>query len=128
MAAARLEEMLEKLPDGADFMIEENGKNISGGEAQRIGLARCLAKESRFVIFDEVVASLDNRNAAEIEGTVLSLRDVGVLMITHRIYEENMRRYDQIFFLKDGKISEQGSWKELMEKKGDFYRLAVQSE
>ena len=128
VAAARLEEMLEKLPDGADFMIEENGKNISGGEAQRIGLARCLAKESRFVIFDEVVASLDNRNAAEIEGTVLSLRDVGVLMITHRIYEENMRRYDQIFFLKDGKISEQGSWKELMEKKGDFYRLAVQSE
>lgn len=128
LAAARLEEMLEKLPDGADSLIEENGKNISGGEAQRIGLARCLAKESRFVIFDEVAASLDNRNAAEIEGTILSLRDVGVLMITHRIYEENMRRYNQIFFLKEGRISEQGSWEELMERKGDFYKLAVQSE
>ena len=127
MAAARLEEMLEKLPDGVDSMIEENGKNVSGGEAQRIGLARCLAKEPRFMIFDEIAASLDNQTAVDIERTVLSLRDVGVLMITHRIYEENMRRYDRILVLKGGQITEQGTWEELMERKGDFYKLAVQS-
>lgn len=122
---ARLEDFLAKQPEGENALITENGKNISGGEAQRIGLARCLARGPRFMIFDEIAASLDNRNAAEIERTVLSLADAGVLTITHRIFEENMRRYDRIFFLKDGTVSEQGTWEELIGKRGGFYQLAV---
>lgn len=127
LRSARLEAMLDGLPEREDSLIEENGKNISGGEAQRIGLARCLAKRPRFMIFDEIAASLDNQNALEIEKMILSLPDAGVLMITHRIYEENMREYDTIFVLKDGKISEQGTWDELIGKRGDLYQLAMRS-
>lgn len=126
LQSACLEAMLDSLPDRENSLIEENGKNISGGEAQRIGLARSLAKRPCFMIFDEIAASLDNRNAIEIEKMVLSLGNIGMLMITHRIYAENMRHYDRIFVLKDGAISEQGTWDELMERKGDFYRLASQ--
>lgn len=122
---SRLENMLDRLPEHENAVIGENGKNISGGEAQRIGLARCLAKHSPFIIFDEIAASIDNQNALEIEKTILSLKDVGVLMITHRIYEEMMRNYDLIFVLKNGKMTEQGTWDELIRKKGDFYKLAI---
>lgn len=124
---AQLEETLEKLPEGEHTLVGEGGKNISGGEAQRIGLARCLAHSPRFMIFDEVAAALDNRNAAELEKAILSLPDVGLLMITHRIYEENMRRYDRIFVLKDGRLVEQGTWDELVRRQGEFCQLAIQS-
>lgn len=127
LQSARLEDMLDSLPEREDSLIEENGKNISGGEAQRIGLARCLAKRPRFMIFDEIAASLDNQNALEIEKTILSLPDVGILMITHRLCEENLREYDTIFVLRDGKISEQGTWDDLIGKRGDFYQLAMRS-
>ena len=120
-----LDNMLNKLPNKELTIIDENGKNISGGEAQRICLARCLSRQPAFIIFDEIVASLDSQNARAIEKSILSLENVGILQITHRIYEENMRQYDSIFVLKDGKISEQGTWDELMAKRGDFYQLVI---
>lgn len=122
--ASRLDDMLGRLPEREFAVIQENGKNISGGEAQRICLARCLARQPSFILFDEIAASLDGQNAAAIEKTILSLEHVGALHITHRIYEENMRQYDAILVLKDGRISEQGTWEELVAKKGDFYQLA----
>lgn len=125
--SSRLDETLELLPKGEDTVIGEGGRNISGGETQRIGIARCLAHSPKFMIFDEIAAALDNRNGTEVEKTIRSLLDVGVLMITHRIYEENMRRYDRIFVLKDGQIVEQGTWDELIRQKGEFCRLALQS-
>lgn len=124
---ARLEEMLSALPEGAEALIGENGRNISGGEAQRLGLARCLAHGAQFMVFDEVAASLDNRNAEEIEKTILSLPEAGVLMITHRVFAENMRRYDRIFVLKDGALVEQGTWEELTSQRGELYRLSLQA-
>lgn len=124
---ARLEEMLSTLPEGAEALIGENGRNISGGEAQRLGLARCLAHGAQFMVFDEVAASLDNRNAEEIEKTILSLPEAGVLMITHRVFAENMRRYDRIFVLKDGALVEQGTWEELTSQRGELYRLSLQA-
>ena len=128
ITASCLEELLNKLPDREWTMIEENGKNISGGEAQRICLARCLARQPAFIIFDEIAASLDPQHAAAIEQSILSLEHTGILQITHRIHEENMRRYDSIFVLKDGKISEQGTWEELVAKKGDFYQLVTHND
>lgn len=125
ISASCLDDVLNRLPDKELAMINENGKNISGGEAQRICLARCLARQPSFIIFDEIVASLDNQNAREIEKSILSLENVGILQITHRIYEENMRQFDSIFVLNDGRISEQGTWDELMAKKGDFYQLVI---
>ena len=96
---------------------------MSGGEAQRICLARSLAKNPQFIIFDEIASSLDNHNASEIEKTILSLKDVGILMITHRIFKENMEKYDKILVMKDGRITEQGTWDELIMKNGDFAKL-----
>lgn len=125
ISASCLDDVFSKLPDKELTIINENGKNISGGEAQRICLARCLAKQPSFIIFDEIVAALDNQNAREIEKSILSLENVGILQITHRIYEENMRRFDSILVLKDGRLSEQGTWDELMAQKGDFYQLAI---
>ena len=126
-AAARLEEMLSNLPEGAEALMGENGRNISGGEAPRLGLARCLAHGAQFMVFDEVAASLDNRNAEEIEKTILSLPEAGVLMITHRVFAENMRRYDRIFVLKAGALVEQGPWEELTGQRGQLYRLSLQA-
>lgn len=125
ITASCLDDMLDKLPDREFTVIEENGKNISGGEAQRICLARCLARQPAFIIFDEIAASLDTQNAIAIEKSILSLENIGVLQITHRIYEETMRQYDSILVLKDGRISEQGTWDELVNKRGDFYQLAT---
>ena len=119
--------VLERMPEGAEALIGENGRNISGGEAQRLGLARCLAHGAQFMVFDEVAASLDNRNAEEIEKTILSLPEAGVLMITHRVFAENMRRYDRIFVLKDGALVEQGTWEELTSQRGELYRLSLQA-
>lgn len=120
---ACLDKMLDKLSDKENFIIGENGKNVSGGEAQRICLARSLAKNPQFIIFDEIASSLDNHNASEIEKTILSLKDVGILMITHRIFKENMEKYDKILVMKDGRITEQGTWDELIMKNGDFAKL-----
>ena len=117
---SRLDEMLEKLPEGENTVIGEGGRNISDGEAQRIGLARCLAHSPRFMIFDEITAALDNRNAEEIEKNILALPDMGALIITHRIYAENLRRCDRIFVLKDGRLVEQGTWDALIRKQGEF--------
>ena len=66
--------------------------------------------------------------AEEIEKTILSLPEAGVLMITHRVFAENMRRYDRIFVLKDGALVEQGTWEELTSQRGELYRLSLQAE
>lgn len=73
IAASCLDDMLNKLPDKEFTIIQENGKNISGGEAQRICLARCLVRQPAFIIFDEIAASLDPQNARAIEKSILSL-------------------------------------------------------
>ena len=127
ITASCLDGLLDKLPEGEFTVIEENGKNISGGEAQRICLARCLARRPSFIIFDEIAAALDTQNAAAIEKSILSLENTGILEITHRIAEENMRQYDSIFVLKGGRIAEQGTWDDLVAQKGEFYRLLIHS-
>ena len=127
ITASCLDGLLDKLPEGEFTVIEENGKNISGGEAQRICLARCLARRPSFIIFDEIAAALDTQNAAAIEKSILSLENTGILQITHRIAEENMRQYDSIFVLKAGRIAEQGTWDDLVAQKGEFYRLLIHS-
>lgn len=101
---ARLREVLKRLPDGKKTKIGENGKNISGGEAQRIGLARCFAHTARFTVFDEITANLDQTAAREIESLILSDEFGGALVITHHLDPENKGKYDAVFEVKDGKI------------------------
>lgn len=122
---AQLKQLISGLPDGKHTIIEEGGKNLSGGEAQRIGVARCLANKKAFVIYDEIVASLDNETALEIEKTILTQDKMGVLMVTHRIHPQTMKLYDTIFVMEQGKIVECRTFSQLMEKKGKFYLLAT---
>ncbi|MCD8156764.1 MAG: ABC transporter ATP-binding protein/permease [Clostridiales bacterium] len=110
---ACLEEVLEKLQNHEDTFLEEDGRNVSGGELQRIALERSLSTDPEFMIFDEIAASLDNQNAREIERNILRLADLGILMITHHLFAENMKLYDKIFVLRNGEIAEEGTWEEL---------------
>lgn len=123
---SQLKEWVDHLPQQAQTPVEENGKNLSGGQAQRVALARCLAGQPNFLVLDEITAALDPHTALQLERTALSLPNVGVLAVTHHINEESMRLYDGILFLKNGIISEQGTWEELMARRGDFYRMAAQ--
>lgn len=101
---AKLEEVLAKFPEGKNTQIEENGKNISGGEAQRIGIARCLAQGVYFTVFDEITANLDPQNAKEIENVILQDSMRGALVITHHLNAENQGKYDEILEVRNGKI------------------------
>ncbi len=111
---ACLQDYIHNLPDHEHTPLEEGGKNVSGGELQRIALARSLSTDPQFMIFDEIAVSLDKQKAREVERNILNLAGRGILMITHHLYEENMRMYDKIFVMKDGRIAEEGTWEELM--------------
>lgn len=80
------------------------------------------------MVLDEITSALDPQTASELERTILSLDDVGLVCITHRMQEENMRLYDKILMMQNGTIVEQGTWEELIKKKGKFFYLAQQDE
>lgn len=110
---ACIKRFIENLPQREHTMVEENGKNISGGEGQRIAFARMLASKPKFAVFDESLSALDNQTAKSIEYSMLTQKDMGLAMITHRIFEDNMKLYDEIIVIKEGKVIEQNSWNNL---------------
>lgn len=120
---AHVKEMLAGMPLGLQTQVGARGVKLSGGETQRIGLARSLLSDAGFLVFDEITASLDSENALQIEKYILGLSGVGVLMITHRIPREIMEQYDCIFVMSHGTVVEQGSCQELLDRKGKFYRM-----
>ena len=75
-----------------------------------------MASNAVFTVFDECLASLDNITAKAIEKDLLKQNDMGILMITHRIFEENMQMYDCVIVMENGKIIEMGNWKDLKSK------------
>lgn len=114
-----------QLPQQAQTVVEENGKNLSGGQAQRVALARCLAEKPAFLVLDEITSALDPQTAGALMDTVLALEGVGLLAITHDLNGEWLKRFDSILVLRDGSIIEQGSWETLMAQQGELYRLSV---
>ena len=118
---AGLEDLVASLPDGLDTMIQGNGQNFSGGEKQRIGIARALIAGTRFLILDEVTASLDPALAADIENTIMQNNDTGVLLITHKWSEALLKKCDKILVMSKGNLVEQGTFDELMDLKQYFY-------
>ena len=96
---------------------------LSGGEQQRIAIARALLKKSEVLILDEATSSLDNAVAARIENTVLAQNNMMAIVITHKLVENILRQYDGIIVMHKGQIAEYGTFDELMEMKAKFYSL-----
>ena len=104
-------------------MCGENGKDLSGGEKQRISIARSLLKKSKVLLADEATSALDADTAFKVTDDILNLSGILRIVITHSLDEILLKRYDEILVLKDGKIEEKGGFDELMAKKGYFYAL-----
>ena len=106
----------------------ENGSNLSGGQKQRLSIARALIRKTPILLLDEATSSLDNQVTAEIENSILKIQDLTALVVTHKLNEPILKKYDRILFMKDGRIVEDGSFEDLMERKGEFYKLFKFSE
>ncbi len=108
---------------GEDYLCGENGSGLSGGEKQRISIARSLLKKSQVLLVDEATAALDTQTAAQVTAAILGLKDMTRIVITHALEEGLLKRYDCILTLKNGRIAESGSFDQLMGKRGYFYSL-----
>lgn len=120
---ARCYDFIMELPDGFDTVIGEGGASLSGGQAQRLSIARCILKDSPIVILDEATASVDADNESYIQQAISELcRGKTLLVIAHRL--NTIEGADQILVIKDGMISERGTHRELMDANG-LYRTMV---
>ena len=116
--------IVEESKDGLDTVLGEGGKMVSGGEKQRLAIARALVRNPRVLIFDEATSALDSLTEEEITGT---LREISagkkqiILMIAHRL--STIMHADRIYVLEKGKIVEEGNHKTLLENKGLYYAM-----
>ena len=108
---------------GEDYLCGENGSGLSGGEKQRISIARSLLKKSSVLLADEVTAALDAQTAHRVSSDILDLQGITRIVVTHTLEESLLRRYDKISVLRGGRIEEAGSFADLMANKGYFYAL-----
>ena len=128
---AQCDDILEKLPDGMDTVIGTKGVYLSGGEQQRIAIARVMLKNTPIIILDEATAFADPDNEARVQAAFSKLsQGKTVIMIAHRL--STVAGADRIYVVKDGQIAESGSSRELMERRGLFagmwqnYQTSVQ--
>ena len=124
---ARCYELIRSLPEGFDTVIGEGGASLSGGEKQRISIARCILKDSPIVILDEATASVDADNERAIQEAISELcKDKTLLVIAHRL--KTIKDADQILVVSDGKIIERGDHDKLMEEDGIYaHMVSVQA-
>ena len=119
--AAHLDKLLGD--SGEEYLCGRNGSGLSGGEKQRISIARSLLKNSSVLLADEATAALDAQTAYQVSGEILDLEGITRIVVTHSLEQALLRRYDGILVMKEGRIAERGSFDELMAKKGYFYAL-----
>lgn len=113
---------------GIDYECGQGGSNLSGGERQRISIARSLLKKSKLLLVDEATSALDNQTSLSISNEILALKDTTKIVITHRLDEVTLRKYDHILVLKDGKLVEDGSFDKLVNENGLFssmYKISM---
>ncbi len=115
-------EILEKFKERENTIIGSKGVYLSGGEKQRLAIARAILKDSQIVIMDEASAAIDADNEYELQKAFKNLmKNKTVIMIAHRL--TSIKALDEILVLEDGKIIERGSHQELMEKNGKYKSL-----
>lgn len=108
---------------GLKGMAGENGEYLSGGEKQRIAIARALIKNAQLLLLDEATSALDMGNSFCIENMLLDIPDLTIIVVTHKFIKENLKKYDCILAIKDGQLIEAGTFDQLIDKKGYFYSL-----
>ncbi len=121
---ARCFDFITELPDGFDTVIGEGGTSLSGGQAQRLSIARCILKDSPIVILDEATASVDADNESYIQQAISELcKGKTLLVIAHRL--NTIAHADNIMVIKDGEIAESGDHKSLMDMGGIYYNMVT---
>ncbi len=121
---ANLRSFVDSLELGLDTYVGENGCNLSGGEKQRIALARVFLVDSQILILDEATSALDNYNSSIIDKNVIK-EPITVISIIHKLQKNNLMYYDKIVFLESGVIKESGSFNELINLKQEFYNFFI---
>lgn len=121
---ARCYDFIMALPDGFDTVIGEGGASLSGGEQQRISIARCILKNAPIVILDEATASVDADNESHIQAAISELvKGKTLLVIAHRL--NTVQNADQILVIEDGRIAERGSHDTLMAADGLYHTMVT---
>ena len=122
LKAAQCMDIIEKFPDGVNTVLGSRGVYLSGGEMQRIAIARAVLKNAPIIILDEATAFADPDNEVKVQTAFAKLSESKtVIMIAHRL--STVRNVDCIYVISDGKIVEYGNRAELIEKKGMFYKM-----
>lgn len=122
--AARAHDFIIKRADGYDSEVGERGDSLSGGEKQRISIARAILRDPRILILDEPTSSVDVETEKQIQEALNELtRNRTTIAIAHRL--STLRDSDRLLVIEDGKVVEEGSHEELLAKQGTFYRLAT---
>lgn len=120
---AYVDEFVNDMKEGYETIVGERGMKLSGGQAQRICLARALARKPEILILDEATSSLDSNSESLIKESIDNLKgNMTIISVAHRL--STIVNSNQIFYLKDGHLIEQGTFNELMAKNGEFHRVA----
>ncbi len=121
---ARCYDFIMQLPEGFDTVIGEGGASLSGGEQQRISIARCILKDAPIVILDEATASVDADNERAIQEAISELcKNKTLLVIAHRL--KTIKDADEILVISDGQISERGNHADLMNLNGSYAHMVA---
>lgn len=119
---AHVNSLVQAMPEGYDKQVENHGDNLSGGEVQRILLARAFMGEPRILMLDEYTSALDALTESDLNDTLLSLKGKQtILVIAHRL--STVKNADVILVMDQGRIVEQGSPAELLAQQGMYYRM-----
>lgn len=119
ISTAHLSEMVESFPEGIDTQVGERGGRISGGQRQRLGIARAMFTKPKLLVLDEATSALDGESEAMISATIAALKgEVTVLMIAHRL--STVRQADLVVYVADGRVVAQGSFEEVRAQVPDF--------
>ncbi|PIH04943.1 ABC transporter ATP-binding protein [Clostridium combesii] len=114
---------IQETTNGLKYLVGENGSNLSGGQRQRIAIARALIQQTPILVLDEGTSAIDMQTAYDIESKLLSVENLTLITITHKMSEELLSLYDEIIYMENGQILERGNLRELLDKKDKFFKF-----